>query len=157
MEREIISLNAEVTPQLYGLPDMVQDVVRDVAAKRMVPVEFTLAPVLAAVSVAVGSKAIVRFNGYENRLNLWSLIIAPSGKNKSQPSKDIFTPLEQIDNDLYVEYVRCVKAAEKNAKDGQLPEPVPKKLIILQDSTPEARVQALYDNPHGVRSCPAGW
>lgn len=154
MDREIISFNAELTPPLYGLLQSVQDLILDVASKRQVPPDFVLAPVLAAISVAIGSKAIVRFNGYNTRLNLWITIIAPSGSNKSKPSEDIFIPLDEIDTQLYVRYTREIAEAreleteEKGKKS--LSKSVPKYLIILQDSTPEARNQALFDNPRGI-------
>ena len=156
MDREIISFNAEVAPPLYGLPPMVQLLINEVATKRQIPVDFVLAPVLAAISVAIGSKALVRFHGYCNRLNLWILIVAPSGSNKSQPTRDIFRPLNEIDTQLYIHYVqalaesRQLEAEEKGKKS--LSQSVPKRLIILQDCTPEARNMALYDNPRGILS-----
>ena len=150
MDREIISFNAELTPPLYGLPDMVQNLIRDVAEKRLAPIEFTLAPALAAISIAVGNKATVSFNSYENRLNLWELIVAPSGKNKSQPTKDLFVPIQKIDSELVSKYDMTEKEAEKAKREGNEVPYVKRYSLIDQDSTAEARLLLLHDNPHGI-------
>lgn len=43
MNKETITLNAEITPPLYGLPRIAQDVIAEVTTKRQMPVESALA------------------------------------------------------------------------------------------------------------------
>lgn len=150
MEREVISFNAELSPPLYGLPPIMQRIVREVSDKRQAAVDFALGPTLGAASIAIGSRIVLDAYGYRNRLNLWIMMVGRSTANKSAPMKDIYAPLYKINNRLFENYsakVEAVKAARASGTD----EPMPKtSQILIEDSTPEARNQALEDNPHGL-------
>ena len=64
--------------------------------------------------------------------------------------KDIYAPLYKINNRLFDEYsakVDAVKAERAAGNDKPLPKT---SQILIEDSTPEARNQALEDNPHGL-------
>lgn len=157
MDSQIISFNSEAMPPLYGLAGPVVDVIVDIAVKRQVPVDFPLAAALAAMSAAIGSRASVKGHGYTNRLNLWLLIISPSGTNKSQTMKDILEPVREIDRKLYDHYIQVLEAARRAAneaaqREGRKAEEVsvPKESLIIADTTPEGMYQALNDNPHGI-------
>lgn len=150
MEREIISFNAELSPPIYGLPPIMQRIVREVSDKRQAAVDFALGPVLGAASIAIGSRIVLDAYGYRNRLNLWIMMIGRSTANKSAPMKDIYAPLYQINNRLFDEYSAKVEAVKSERAAGN-DKPLPKtSQILIEDSTPEARNQALEDNPHGL-------
>lgn len=153
MEREVISFNAELSPPLYGLPVTMQRIIREVSDKRQAAVDFALGPALGAASIAIGSRIVLDAYGYQNRLNLWIMMIGRSTANKTAPMKDIYAPLYQINNRLFDEYsakVEIVKSERAAGNDKPLPKT---SQILIEDSTPEARNQALEDNPHGLLNC----
>lgn len=151
MAAEIITFNAEIAPPIYGLPKVIQIIILEVAEKRSVPVDYVLGPVLATASSAIGSRVVVDGLKYKNRLNLWVMVVAPSGSNKSYTAKEIIRPLEEIDNELYEQYrnERVEVDAKRATGDKDIPLPAPRQLII-KDTTPEARLDALQNNPHGL-------
>ncbi len=150
MEREVISFNGELSPPLYGLPPIMQRIVREVAGKRQAAVDFALGPALGAASIAIGSRIVLDAYGYRNRLNLWIMMVGRSTANKSAPMKDIYAPLYKINNRLFDEYSAKVEAVKSERASGN-DKPLPKtSQILIEDSTPEARNQALEDNPHGL-------
>lgn len=150
MEREVISFNAELSPPLYGLPPIMQRIVREVSGKRQAAVDFALGPALGAASIAIGSRIVLDAYGYRNRLNLWIMMIGRSTANKSAPMKNVYAPLYRINNRLFDEYSAKVEAVKSERASGN-DKPLPKtSQILIEDSTPEARNQALEDNPHGL-------
>lgn len=147
---EIISFNAELSPPIYGLPATMQRIIREVSGKRQAAIDFALGPALGAASIAIGSRIVLDAYGYNNRLNLWIMMIGRSTANKTTPMKDIYAPLYKINNRLFDEYsekVEDVKAERVAGNDKPLPKT---SQILIEDSTPEARNQALEDNPHGL-------
>lgn len=150
MEREVISFNAELSPPLYGLPPIMQRIVREVSDKRQAAVDFALGPALGAASIAIGSRIVLDAYGYRNRLNLWIMMVGRSTANKSAPMKDVYAPLYKINNRLFDEYSAKMEAVKSERTSGN-DKPLPKTdQILIEDSTPEARNQALEDNPHGL-------
>lgn len=146
---------------MYGLPDVVGRVVKDVASKRQSCEDFPLAMALSVLSIAVGNRVKSQCVGYENKTNLWSLIIGPSGKAKSASCEPILRPILEIDAQKAVEYEAEVQkynaaaaAAKGKKSDIVLP---PTKQIILNDTTREARNQAIKDNPHGLLLYHSEW
>ena len=78
------------------------------------------------------------------------MMIGRSTANKTAPMKDIYAPLYKINNRLFDEYsakIEAVKAERAAGNDKPLPKT---SQILIEDSTPEARNQALEDNPHGL-------
>lgn len=147
---EIISFNAELSPPIYGLPATMQRIIREVSEKRQAAIDFALGPALGAASIAIGIRIVLNAYGYTNRLNLWIMMIGRSTANKTVPMKDIYAPLYKINNRLFDEHTEKVEAvkAERAARNDK---PLPKtSQILIEDSTPEARNQALEDNPHGL-------
>ena len=147
---EVISFNAELSPPIYGLPSTMQRMIREVSDKRQAAIDFALGPALGAASIAIGSRITLNAYGYSNRLNLWIMMIGRSTANKTAPMKDIYAPLYKINNRLFDEYsakVEAVKAERATGNDKPLPKT---SQILIEDSTPEARNQALEDNPHGL-------
>lgn len=147
---EIVSFNAELSPPICGLPESMQRIIREVSDKRQAAIDFALGPALGAASIAIGSRVILDAYGYKNRLNLWIMMVGRSTANKTAPMKDIYAPLYKINNRLFDDYrakVEEVKAERAVGNDKPLPKT---SQILIEDSTPEARNQAIEDNPHGL-------
>lgn len=146
---EGISLNAKHEFPIWGFPSFIQEFIQHIADVRQVPREFVVAPLLSATSIAIGNKAKVATDGYINPLSVWCMVVAPSGSNKSQPTKDIMKRILEYNKELHKDYVKELKEYESNPYKDSLPEPAYKQLTI-QDCTPEYRNQALADNPNGL-------
>ena len=154
MKGQIITFNAERKPSMYGLPDVVGRVVGDVAAKRQGAEEYSLAMALSVLSIAVGNRVKTSCLSFENKTNIWSLIIGPSGKAKSASCEPLLRPIQAIDARLATEYEAEVakvmaEAAASKGKKSELILP-PTRQIVLNDSTREARISAIKSNPHGL-------
>lgn len=109
--------------------------------------DFITAAVFAATSTAVGRKVCTWDNRHENFLPLWLCLVAPSGSNKSAPVRAVLRPLNNrnaANYDRYIEEMKQYDAAlSSGAKDVE--KPVYRQLVI-SDTTPEARNEALFDN-----------
>ena len=109
--------------------------------------DFITAAVFAATSTAVGRKVCTWDNRHENFLPLWLCLVAPSGSNKSAPVRAVLRPLNNrnaANYDRYIEEMKQYDAAlSSDAKDVE--KPVYRQLVI-SDTTPEARNEALFDN-----------
>lgn len=154
----IISLNAEESLSIHGLHSDIQTYISSLCEAYRVPVEFVLAPVLGVASVSIGSKVKVKWDQYENNLNLFSFIVANSGDQKSAPCKQVMKPIKDINRNLYAQYLldkeeamaRYENDPDRKKKDKPDLAKIPTKQVLIQDSTPEARYKALKDNPHGL-------
>lgn len=157
-QRPMMSLNAEIEPQCYGLSDEVVKVIDSVCRGYRVPRDFVIAPMLAVASGAIGSKVKVQWKQYENNLNIFAFIVAYSGDQKSAPCKRILSPLKGINRVLYTKYREAYEAAltaynsdpKGRKKDKPDLSKFPTRQVIISDTTPEARYKALKDNPHGL-------
>ena len=109
--------------------------------------DFITAAVFAATSTAVGRKVCTWDNRHENFLPLWLCLVAPSGSNKSAPVRAVLCPLNNRNAANYDRYIEEMKqyyaALSSGAKDVE--KPVYRQLVI-SDTTPEARNEALFDN-----------
>lgn len=133
---------------INGFHHDIQNIIKDISNKRLVPYEIVVAPILAGASIAIGNKARV-INEYTNNLSEWLMIVAPSGSNKSQPIKDILEPITRISSDLHKQYTEEQKKYNK-IQEKETSTPPKYKTLTIKDTTPESRYQALADNEHGI-------
>lgn len=127
--------------------------IEDMARARMVPRDFVLASALPSISIGCGSKVVVNSRGYRTPVNICVVVVAPSGTNKSYPARETFRPLARFNSDLFEAYQqRLAEARQKHPKadPSVIAATVPRQQLIISDTTPEARNQALRDNPHGL-------
>ncbi len=142
---------------IWGLPPLLQEVVKRGAAVYGVPQEFFATNILCAVAAAV-RKRVVHTEKYTNYPQIWGMIVAPSGIGKSEPLSIAFAPLFKKDSDsdaLYKQELskweaECatVRSNNKKPKAEQQPEPPKPRCYqaLIQDTTPEALYQALALN-----------
>lgn len=136
---EIISFNAELSPPIYGLPATMQRIIREVSERRQAAIDFALGPALGAASIAIGSRILLNAYGYNNRLNLWIMMIGRSTANKTAPMKDICI----YDSEPYIndsaEPFRIIDAATN-------PKPNPTKTTVaMRQRTWDERPEATLD------------
>ena len=145
-----IDLHEESTLPIWGLPTWAQELINEITGVRQCPREFPTTALFSAICTLVGGNVKI-IGKYTNSLCLWLVNVAPSGSNKSQPSKDIFAPINSIDAEEYKAYSAAMREWEE-IKDN--PEPKPKyRQIVFSDVTPEARNKLLGDNPRGATLC----
>ncbi len=134
-----------------------ENLIVSICRARGVECDMVLPAALVALSAAAGSNFRLRAAGYVNPCNLWACVVAPSGSNKSQPAADVFEPLTEINRLLYDIYREEVESAlagkggnKKKVDEATLMRTIKRPQLIISDTTPEARNQALGDNPHGL-------
>tara|TARA_R110001632_G_C11341924_1_gene417506 strand:+ start:409 stop:1821 length:1413 start_codon:yes stop_codon:yes gene_type:complete len=142
------------------LPNVLDKIVKELNEEVNYPIEFTTMSMLYAFSVAIGNTyKVKRRNSYKVNLSLNLCIVAPSSSCKSHPLDWCLEPLYEQDNMHEMKYNQALKQylayEKKSDKDKELCEEVAEpilKQIIMQDATPEAFVQSLYENPRGLGS-----
>jgi len=137
--------------------ERMENMVAAICRARGVECDMVLPAALVALSAAAGSKFRINAAGYVNSCNLWACVVAPSGSNKSQPAADVFAPLTDINRLLFDIYSEEVENAiesnderKKKVDEATLIRTIKRPQVIISDTTPEARNQALLDNPHGL-------
>ena len=145
--------SSELLPIDY-LSEDVQCLIRAMARVYQCSQDFITASVFAATMGAVGNRLQIYDGKYTNHLCLWLAMVAQSGENKTTPAKLIMQPLveEQSKNyRAYLQQLKDWKKKQKGLKDeaNDADKPTFTQLII-EDTTPEARYQALAANPNGL-------
>lgn len=164
-----IKANALNEPPIYGLPQSIQDFIIDVCAKKQVPTEFVLSPLLAVAGTMAGRNVVLDGRGYENSPCFWCMVIGDAGANKSFPQALITEPLDRINRDLIQRnkaelqqwQTECTTLT-KNSKGEQptLPPRPPKCRVEVSDTTREALDEIIAGSPCGVcqvRDELSGW
>lgn len=162
------------------LPDSFRPLVRDVAERMQVPIDYAAVVAVLCLAGAVNRRATIQPKAEDTSWvvvpNLWGGIIAPPGFMKSPVIQAVTRPLNQVqaewrqkhERDL-VEYARereeyelrraawkeQYKASTKKGKaapDKPEDEPVEPKLrrLVINDATFEALHQVMSDNPAGI-------
>ena len=144
-----LRLHDEVGLPIDGLPLQVQTFINEIASKYDCPSEFVVAAVFSAVSTVIGKRIIIYDGFYTNPLEIWLTIVAPSGSNKTAPSKEVFKPLREINN-RNGELFKREYAAWKTNKDRDESNPPRLNQIIVDDLTEEARNTILQYSKTGI-------
>ncbi|WP_414545305.1 DUF3987 domain-containing protein [Nostoc sp. CCY0012] len=85
----------------------------------------------------------------------WTCVVAPTGTLKTPAQKTIINPLNQLEANEYKNWKQAVddyKTKLKHCGKGdKLPEePAPRKRLIIQGSSSEARMKIHGENPRGI-------
>lgn len=133
------------TPYLptWGIPhlDYFIDHISDVYG---CPRDYVTMCVMMAISTAIGTNATSFDGKYKNNPLLWGLLIGEQSTNKSEPLKQAFKPLYDIDAELHNDYLKRKSAyVEGDVKPTY-------EHNIVGDSTPEYRSGLLSRNNHGI-------
>jgi DNA polymerase I-like protein with 3'-5' exonuclease and polymerase domains len=147
----------EIFPQLY------QDAIKEIAAANVVPVEIPGCVLLSASGACIGrTRAIYIKPGWVEYSNLYFALIGKSGLGKSPPTRAVQDPLTRKNTEWFREYeleyenweneitLRRNLPKEDKVSLGPNPKPPARRRILMNDSTPEALIQAFKDNPRGL-------
>ena len=181
---ELLPIQSDLPPVLSLRGDMLpisfRALVRDVAERMQVPMDYPAAVTVLCLAGAVNRRAIMQpkanDSGWIVVPNLWGGIIAPPGFMKSPVIQAVTHPLNQIQADLRSEYEqalvdhsRALEEAElrksvwkeefkRLAKKGigvpQRPPEAPAapifRRLVMNDATFEAMHQTMSENPAGI-------
>ena len=133
------------TPHLptWGIPH-IEYFIDHISAVYGCPRDYVTMCVMMAISTAIGTNATSFDGKYKNNPLLWGLLIGEQSTNKSEPLKQAFKPLYDIDAELHESYLKrksaCVEGDIKPTYEHN----------IVGDSTPEYRSGLLSRNSHGI-------
>jgi putative DNA primase/helicase len=162
------------------LPACLRPLVRDVAERMQVPMDYPATVMMLCLSGAVNRRAVIQpkanDTGWVVVPNLWGGIIAPPGFMKSPVIQAVIRPLIGIQTEWRLEHENALreyalekekcelrlagwkenyKRSSKAGKDGperpgDAPEPPKLRRLIVNDATFEALHQTMNENPVGV-------
>jgi putative DNA primase/helicase len=164
------------------LPPLLSEYCVGIARASCVPLEVPVVSAIVAASVCIGNRAAIQPKAldasWQQIPNLWGLVIAEPGSNKSGAMSAALKPLKKIDgemqqqsasakaeyNERAAHYKRALSLHESRMKkimasddpDQQPPETPtqpqrpPYKQIIVNETTPEALHSKCIDNPCGL-------
>lgn len=144
---------------IHTFPAFIQKYILEINEKLNFPVDYIGASVLLAACVSVGMthKARVK-NGWEESLAIFLLLIGPPGINKSNPLAKAIEDIQKRDGLFFKDFIdktkdyeklKASKPKEKEKEEYELPEPPIRKQSIIGDTTGEAMLCVLRDNPKG--------
>lgn len=108
------------------------------------PRDYVTFSVISAVATAIGTEVASYDGKFHNSTQLWGMIVGEQGCSKSEPLKQAFKPLYELDLEKYEQY----KEALKNWIEGN-PKPFYNQ-TLLGDSTPEYKNTLLSRNKRGT-------
>ncbi len=136
-------------------PEPMQDIINEINKVLLAPLDFVAAAVLWNVSVAIGNtyKAYAMKGRSESAI-LYITLVGSPGSNKTFPLKFLMKGLEEKNEELNRVYKAELKlwkeATSKHKKNEPLPEKPVRKQYIIMDTTPEALLGVLQNNPRGL-------
>ncbi len=151
-----------------ALPKSVGRFVREAANSLMCPAELVAVPALCTLSAAVGHSRALRIKpDWVVSASLYAAVVDTPGSRKSPAAAFAYKPLEKLQGELRKDYKEEKKTYEQDMRqhavdkklaakqDKPEPEPPPQptmKRCIIDDSTLEALVVRLQENPRGLLS-----
>ncbi len=161
---------------LGALPPVCRRLVSEGAKALGCPPDFLAGPMLAALGSAIGASRVIRIkSSWRESATVYVAVIADPGAKKTPAFQIVLEPIMrrqalllkryQEEKAEYEDKERAYEAERKKAvKEGRTPPrpPAPPTLesIFLSDTTVEALVSVLRDNPRGLLVCNdeiSGW
>ena len=162
------------------LPESMRPLVRDIAERMQVPLDYPAAMAMCCLGGAVNRRAVIQPKANDSKWrvtpNLWGAIIAPPGYLKSPVIDAVTRPLKQIQKEWWQEHEEAqkdfargmeehelryaawkeqYKAALKKGKNGpdrppEQPEKPTLRRVIVNDATFEKLHETMSENPAGL-------
>lgn len=144
---------------LNAFPSKIQDMILVLSRQENYSIEYTMAPLLVAVSTAIGNAVNIRIRGgWISNPALYMILVGRPGMGKTPPLDFAFRPIRKHDAQavkqfkLEMEQYNNLIESYKGKKENTTP--LPDKPIlrrtIISDFTPEALMRALDDNQRGI-------
>ena len=133
-------------------PKAIQEVIFEAGNKSQFSMDYLGAGILSASSAAIGTSYKVEVKkGWNEKCNLFTVIVGRPGDSKSHALNFCFTPLHIRENELFHRYEQELIAYENSLENNQpkLKKPYLQKYLI-SDFTPEALIQSHSHNKRGL-------
>jgi len=141
-------------------PAKIQELILSLKRTRGMPIDFSAASFLYAISIAIGNSCSTGLDVQAPQYcMLYMVLIGKPNTNKSGPLKFMLDPLQELDKASFQKYhdelTNFQAYSNLSVQDqkihggGPLMKPIFKKFII-QDTTIEALKQIVFDNPRGI-------
>ncbi|WBX68195.1 DUF3987 domain-containing protein [Tenacibaculum dicentrarchi] len=135
------------------LPKIIQEVIYEAHSKYQFALDYLGAGILTVVSSAIGNSLKVNVkNGWNEKANLFTVIVGRPGDSKSHALNFCFKPIHIKENLLFIEYSKSLKEYEDELKSDPkttLTKPFLQKYLI-NDYTPEALILHHSNNKKGL-------
>ncbi|MCF8716364.1 DUF3987 domain-containing protein [Joostella atrarenae] len=136
-------------------PKEIQEIIFEAFNKYQFTIDYLGAGVLSAASAAIGvtHKVLVK-KGWEEKANLYTVIVGRPGDSKSHALNFCFKPIHIKEDHFFMEYENNLNEYEKNCLESpdnkiKLKKPILKK-ILISDFTPEALMLTHANNKRGL-------
>ena len=158
-EEDLLSVAPSFPLEVF--PEGIRNIVEAFEEYENFNVDFTAASFLTVFAAAMGNTWSVRFmTGWIDRPIIYMVLVGSPSCGKTPPLQQAVAPLLKIDSEYDRIYCRemeayrkwermSVKQREKNSLPEEMTVPV-RKCHVVVDSTVEALIGALRDNPRGV-------
>lgn len=135
-------------------PKAVQEIILEANDKFQFSKDYLGSGILSAASTAIGIKYRLSVKeGWNEKCNLYVVIVGRPGDSKSHAIKFCFNPLQKRDSRYYKEYKELLDDFQKNnnLKEGSnhINKPILRKSLV-SDFTPEALLYVHYNNKIAV-------
>ncbi len=144
-----LRLHDEVGLPIDGLPQLVQQYIREIVRVYHCPIEFPTVAAFSAIATAIGKRVVIYDGNYRNRVMLWFVNVAISGSNKTKPVKEVLRPLFAINKENYGKF-DAEYSLWKADKERDEANPPTFDQLMVGDCTEEARNKILQCSSHGV-------
>ena len=152
---------AVISFPLEIFPKAIRDIIEALEEYENYNVDFTAASFLTVFAAAMGNTWSVRFmTGWISRPIIYMVLVGSPSCGKTPPLQQAVAPLLKLDGEydmIYCKemetYRRWERMSAKQREKHSLPEAMKmpqRKCHVVVDSTVEALIEALRDNPRGV-------
>jgi len=149
---QLIDKNSNPFP-VDVFPKIVQEIMFEAHDIYQFALDYIGAGILAAISSAIGNSIKVKVKkGWEEKANLFIVIVGRPGDSKSHALNFCFKPIHIKEDVLFLEYSNQLKEYEDELKSDSktvLKKPILQKYLI-NDYTPEALMLHLFNNKKGL-------
>ena len=157
LENDYIKLNRKaVNPfPVDVFPKTLQEIAFETSDKFQFPLDYLGSGILSAASTAIGvSHKVEVKKGWEEKANLFTVIVGRPGDSKSHALNFCYKPIHIKENQFFIEYESLLAEYELSLMDktegkNPLKKPILKKFLI-SDFTPEALVLVHSNNKRSV-------
>lgn len=139
--------------QIY--PKAIQEIILEIYNKHLFPIDYLGAGILSAASASIGKSFKLEVkHGWQEKVNLFMVIVGQPGDAKTQALKFCFNPIQIKESQLYADYENQLAEYEKNNTENyenknKIRKPTLKR-YLLSDFTPEALILNHSFNKRGI-------
>lgn len=134
---------------LEVFPDPIQKLIHSAKNTNGFDKDYFSAGILSVCASAIGNSVHLHNGSYKSKPILWLSIIGSRGTGKTHPLSFAKYPIEQKDNQTFIEYQSLMQEYEQKEKDTRGKRPNYAK-FILKDFTPEKLAESLQHNEKGI-------